>query len=201
LRFKSFTESSEEHEVSEKINLRMLDPKPLAVQPHAASPEASFSAAAGEDVDLNAKFEQEEKRERAEENQLGGWIGGAIGAVVSALIIAFVAAAFHLWVKWLSIGIGFAVAFGVRRLGHGSSKQFGVIGATWSFIGCVVAYHLAWIFVLAHEQEMPVMEFVQSVDSWSNFIIDVLGPRDFAIYVAAMAAGYKFSYNNLSDQY
>ena len=55
--------------------------------------------------------------------------------------------------------------------------------------------------VLAREQGMPVMEFIQSVESWSNFIIDVLGPRDFAIYVAAVAAGYKFSYNNLSDQY
>jgi len=32
-------------------------------------------------------------------------------------------------------------------------------------------------------------------------MIDILGPRDFAIYVAAMAAGYKFSYTNVSDQY
>lgn len=178
----------------------MLDPKPMTVQPQAAtSTEASFSA--GEDVDLSAKMEREQQRERAEENHVGGWIGGALGAILSALIIAFVAAAFHVWIKWLSIGIGFAVAVGVRRLGHGSSKQFGVIGATWAFIGCVVAYHLAWILVLAHEQDMPVMEFIRSVDSWSNFIIDVLGPRDFAIYVAAMAAGYKFSYNNLADEY
>jgi len=186
--------------VSQKINLRMLDPKPMAAQPQGtSSSEASFSA--GDDVDLNAKFEQEERRARSEENQLGGWIGGAIGAAVGALILGFIAAAFHIWIKWLSIGIGLLVAVGVRKMGHGSSKQFGVIGATWSFIGCVVAYHLAWIFVLAREQGVPVMEFIQGVDSWSSFIIDVLGPRDFAIYVAAMAAGYKFSYNNLSDEY
>jgi len=171
----------------------------MGVQARSSSPEATLSA--GDDVDLNAKFEQEEQRVRGEENHLGGWIGGALGAVVAALIIGFVAAAFHVWIRWLSIAIGFAVAIGVRRLGHGSSKQFGVIGATWSFIGCIVSYHLAWIFVLAREQGMPVMEFIQSVESWSNFIIDVLGPRDFAIYVAAVAAGYKFSYNNLSDQY
>ena len=185
--------------MSEKINLRMLDPKPMAVQPQGASTEASF--AAGDDVDLSEKMAREERRERAEENHLGGWIGGALGAMAGALILAFVAAAFHVWIKWLSIGIGFAVALGVRRLGHGSSKQFGVIGATWAFIGCVVAYHLAWIFVLAREEGVPVMEFIRGVESWSSFIIDVLGPRDFAIYVAAMAAGYKFSYNNLADEY
>ena len=186
--------------MSDKINLRMLDPKPLAIPPQqAASAEANF--APSEDSDITEKLAHEEKLSRSEENHIGGWIGGALGAIASAVIIAAIAAAFHLWLKWLSIGIGFADAFGVRKLGHGSSRQFGVIGATWAFVGCVVSYHLAWIIVLAQEQGIPVMEFIQGVESWSNFIVDVLGPRDFAIYVAAMAAGYKFSYSNLSDEY
>ena len=52
----------------------MLDPKPMGVQARSSSPEATLSA--GDDVDLNAKFEQEEQRVRGEENHLGGWIGG-----------------------------------------------------------------------------------------------------------------------------
>lgn len=189
--------------MSEKINLRMLDPIPAAPgavpPPHAVSAEASF--APEDDADISQKLDQEQRRERAQENHIGGWIGGALGAALSAIIIAVIAATCHVWIKWLSIGIGFVVALGVRKLGHGTNKQFGVIGATWAFIGCVLSYHLACIIVLAGEQGVPVLEFIQGVESWSNFIIDVLGPKDFAIYVAAMAAGYKFSYSNLADEY
>jgi hypothetical protein len=184
--------------VSEKINLRMLDTKPPVVA-QAASVEATFAPA--EDLDISQKLEREERASRAEENQLGGWIGGGIGAIAGALIIATIAAVFHVWISWLSIAIGFAVALGVRKLGHGSSRQFGIIGATWALLGCVFAYHLAWVIVLAGEEGVPIMEFVRGVESWSSFMVDILGPRDFAIYVAAMAAGYKFSYNNLSDEY
>jgi hypothetical protein len=186
--------------MSEKINLRMLDPKPLPTsEPFVGSTQSTLVHE--DDVDLTKKLEEEEQRVTAEERPMGGWIGGAIGATLSALVLAIVAAAFGVWINWFCIGIGFAVAFGVRRLGNGSSRRFGVIGATCAFIGCVVAYHLAWCIVLAHEEGVSVLDFVSEVESWSSFMIDILGPRDFAIYVAAMAAGYKFSYTNVSDQY
>jgi hypothetical protein len=184
--------------MSQKINLRMLDPKPSGAPPPVSSSEATFEP---DDQDLSEQLAQQERLERAGESQLGGWIGGALGAVAGAIILGFIAAAFNVWVKWLSIAIGFLVAFGVRRLGRGSSAQFGVIGATWSFLGCVVAYHLAWCFLLAHEEGMGVLEFIQSVESWSSFMVDILGPHDLAIYIAAMAAGYKFSYSRVSDEY
>ena len=185
--------------MSDKINLRMLDPKPGGAPPVAPSAEATFAPA--EDLDISQKLEKEEQVASLDESHAGGWIGGMIGAAVGALVLGSVAAAFSVWINWFAIGIGLCVAFGVRRLGRGTTQQFGVIGATCAFVGCVIAYHLAWLIVLAREAGIPVLEFAQSVESWSSFIIDVLGPRDFAIYVAAMAAGYKFSYNNVSDQY
>src|SRR5687767_3496005 len=159
--------------MSEKINLRMLDPKPMSARPPVSSGEASFVPA--DEPDLSEQLAQQERIERAGESQIGGWIGGALGALLGAIIISFIAAAFNVWIKWLSIAIGFLVAFGVRRLGRGSSGQFGVIGATWAFLGCVVAYHLAWCFVLAHEEGVGILEFVQSVESWSSFMVDILG--------------------------
>jgi hypothetical protein len=185
--------------MSEKINLRMLDPKPLPLTQPAVS--AQRAVLVEDDVDLTEKFEQEDRRVTAEESPIRGWIGGIVGAAASALVLAIVAATCRVWINWFCVGIGFAVAFGVRRLGNGGSRRFGVIGATCAFVGCVVAYHLAWCIVLAHEEGVSVLEFVQGVESWSSFIIDILGPRDFAIYVAAMAAGYKFSFSNVSDQY
>lgn len=184
--------------MSEKINLRMLDPKPLSAPP-VASTEATF--APGDDVDVTEKLDQQERLARAEESEAKGWLGGALGALAGAMFLGIIAATLGVWLKWLSIGIGFMVAFGVRRLGKGSSKRFGVIGATCAFVGCVIAYHLACCFVFAREQEVSVLEFVRGVESWSSFMIDVLGPRDFAIYIAAIAAGYKFSYSNLAGEY
>jgi hypothetical protein len=187
--------------MSEKINLRMLNPKSAAAPAPAPASSAEVRFAPDEDIDVSQQLDQQERMERADESQLGGWIGGGIGALAGAIVLGFIAAAFNVWIKWLSIAIGFLVAFGVRRLGKGSSQQFGVIGATWAFLGCVVAYHLAWCFVLAGEEGISVLEFVQSVESWSSFMIDILGPHDLAIYIAAMAAGYKFSYSRVSDEY
>ena len=177
----------------------MLDPKPLT--PPADLPRGESTLIVEEHVDVSEKFEQEDRRATSDERPLAGWIGGLIGAVASALVLAIVAATLRVWSGWFCIGIGFAVALGVRRLGNGGSRRFGVIGATCAFVGCVLAYHLAWCIVLAHEAGVPVLEFVQGVESWSSFMIDILGPRDFAIYVAAIAAGYKFSFSNVSDQY
>jgi hypothetical protein len=186
--------------MGQKINLRMLDPKPAAAAPppQVSTVEPNFEP---DDDDLSAKLEREQQLQRADESHVGGWIGGAIGAIVGAVVIAIIAGTTGVWINWLSIGIGFTVALGVRRLGHGSTRQFGVIGATWAFIGCIVAYHLACCIVFAREEGESVLEFIQGVESWSTFMFDVLGPRDFAIYVAAMAAGYKFSFSNLSEQY
>ena len=185
--------------MSAKINLRMLDPKPVTAP--AAISRAERTLAPSDDADVVQQLERQEQTDRAAESQIGGWIGGILGAAAGAFVVAIIAATMGVWIKWLSIGIGFTVALGVRKLGRGSSRQFGVIGATWAFVGCVVAYHLACCIVFAGEQGVPVMEFVRGVQSWSTFMADVMGPRDFAIYAAAMAAGYKFSYSNLSDEY
>ena len=185
--------------MSAKINLRMLDPKPLSAPPAISRAEAIITP--GDDADVVEQFDRQERTERADESQIGGWIGGILGAIAGAAVVGVIAATMGVWIKWLSVGIGFTVALGVRKLGRGSSRQFGVIGATWAFVGCVVAYHLACCIVFAREEGVPVMEFVRGVQNWSTFMADVLGPRDFAIYAAAMAAGYKFSYSNLSDEY
>jgi hypothetical protein len=185
--------------MSDKINLRMLDPKPLTAP--AAISRAEATLAPRDDADVVEQLDRQEQTERAHESEIGGWIGGALGAAAGALALGIIAATLGVWLKWLSIGIGFTVALGVRKLGRGSSRHFGVIGATWAFVGCVLAYHLACCILFAREQGVPVMEYVRGVQNWSTFMVDVLGPRDFAIYAAAMAAGYKFSYSNLSDEY
>jgi len=183
--------------MSEKINLRMLDPKPLVLSDPSAKAVSTLTP--DEDVDVVEKLDQAHQVDRSVESEPQAWLGGAIGALAGAAVTALVAATVGLWVS--CVGIGFAVAFGVRKLGKGSTQRFGIIGATCAFVGCVIAYHVAWVFVLAREQGVPVMEFVRSVQSWSDFVIGVLGPRDFAIYAGAMAAGYKFSYSSLSDEY
>src|SRR5688572_977045 len=165
----------------------MAEAAPLP--PVAPPTPADVAFVEAEDLDVVEKMEAESKVGRADESELKGWIGGALGALAASLVLGLTAATLGWWLKWMSIGIGFAVAFGVLRLGRGTNKRFGVIGATCAFVGCVISYHIAWCFVLAREQGVPVFEFVRAVESWKDLMVGVMGPSDFAIYAAAMAAG------------
>lgn len=186
--------------MSEEFRLRMSEAETL---PPSVPVEAKLQSTilAPEEVDVTAAFDESVKKQESHESPLKAVIGGALGALLSAFCLASLAALTGVWIRWMSIGIGFAVAFGVRWLGKGNNARFGVIGATWAFVGCILSYHFAWCIVLAQEQQIGVFEFIRGLNSVSDLMVDVLGPRDFAIYAAAMFAGYKFSYNCVADQY
>lgn len=154
-----------------------------------------------EEIDIEAGFQQQESLDAAVESPWKGCVGGALAALVCTLAAGGTAALTGYWYGFFSIGIGFVVAFGVRKLGCGNNVQFGIIGATWSLLGCLGAYHLASAIVMARMEDMSLLEFIQSIESWSGFMEQVLGPKDLVFYALAAFFGYRYSHDAVADKY
>lgn len=143
----------------------------------------------------------EEERD-PEASQLKGFIGGALGAAGAVLLFASLAALLGRWFGLMSIGIGYLVALGVRKLGKGDNALFGIIGATWALVACVVAHHLACCVVAARRAGVSVFEFIVNYPGGiSQIAAAVLGPLDFALYCVAMYVGYRVSHDCVADKY
>ena len=154
-----------------------------------------------EEVDVEAGFKQQAEIDAAEERPWRGCVGGAMAALACTLAAGGTAALTGYWYGFLSIGIGFVVAFGVRKLGRGNNVQFGIIGATWSLLGCMGAYHLASAIVMARVGGVSLLEFIRSIESWSSFMEQVLGPNDFVFHALAALFGYRYSHDAVADKY
>jgi hypothetical protein len=178
-------------------------PPPLSAEPPvpAVSSRTSGNFLSPEEVDVVAGFKEQEALEAATESHWKGFAGGALAALVCTLVAGGFSALSGRWYGFLSMGIGFAVAYAVRKLGKGNSPQFGLIGATWSLLGCLGAYHLASAIVMARADGVSLFEFISGIQSWGGFMQDVLGPKDFVFYAIAAYFGYKRSYDAVADRY
>ena len=176
-------------------------PVPQARPPQTDLPHNGGKFLAPEEVDIEEGFKKQESLEADTEKPWLGCLGGALAALAGTVVAGGFAALTGRWFGILSVGIGFAVAFGVRKLGKGNSPQFGLIGATWSLLGCLGAYHLATAIVMARVDGVSLWSFISGLESWGSFMQQVLGPKDFVFYAVAGYFGYKYSYDAVADQY
>src|SRR5437868_6300803 len=102
-----------------------------------------------EEVDIMDTYDAQKRSEASDESISGAMLGGFGAAMLCVGVAASVGALTGFWPRVFSVAIGFVVAVGVRRFGHGDDQRFGCIGAFWSLLACFVAYHIALAFVLA----------------------------------------------------
>ena len=181
-------------------------PFPATVSESSATPPGAFPPHNGrflapEEIDIQAGFRQQEALDATIESPWKGCVGGALAALACTLAAGGTAALTGYWYGFFSIGIGFVVAFGVRKLGRGNDVQFGIIGATWALLGCLGAYHLASAIVMARMEGLSLLEFIRSIESWSSFMEQVLGPNDFVFHALAALFGYRYSHDAVADKY
>lgn len=181
-------------------------PFPATVSESSATPPGAFPPhndrfLAPEEIDIQAGFRQQEALDATIESPWKGCVGGALAALACTLAAGGTAALTGYWYGFFSIGIGFVVAFGVRKLGRGNDVQFGIIGATWALLGCLGAYHLASAIVMARMEGLSLLEFIRSIESWSSFMEHVLGPKDLVFYALSAFFGYRYSHDAVADKY
>ncbi|HEU0010842.1 MAG TPA: hypothetical protein VFT34_13575 [Verrucomicrobiae bacterium] len=182
-------------------------PDPLPDAPPApptaayAAPVQSTEILSESESDIAASLDAQQREDAREESIPQAVLGGLAAAALCIVLAGGFAALTHFWHKAMSVGIGFAVAWVVKRFGRGNDIRFGLIGAFCALVACVGAYHLAWAFVLAASVDMSILDYISSIDDWGEWMTEILGPYDLFFYAVATYCGYKYSYDAVADKY
>ena len=134
-----------------------------------------------------------------EQNLPPALIGGGIAALVGAGIWAVVTVATGYQIGWMAIGVGFLVGITVRFLGKGIDPVFGIVGAAWALVGCVVGNMLAICGVMASEMDMAFTDVLTMMSP--ELMVALMGEwfsvMDLLFYGLALYEGYKLSFRQL----
>ena len=139
---------------------------------------------------------------KSEQNLTSGILGGAIGAVLGASVWAGVTGVTGYQIGWMAVGVGFLAGFGVRLLGKGIDRAFGVAGALLSLAGCGLGNLLAVCGLLSNQEGIPFFDLLSRLDleMVAELMVATFSPMDLVFYGIAMYEGYKFSFRPLSPE-
>jgi len=133
---------------------------------------------------------------KLEQNLVLGIIGGLIGCVIGAVLWATITYFTERQIGWMAVAIGFLVSLGVRILGRGISKSFGVAGAIIAFLGVVLGNFLAWIGFIAKELDLSYLEMLVNFNYSMVFELfkETFSIVDILFYSLAIYTGYMGSF-------
>lgn len=122
---------------------------------------------------------------------------GLAAAIVAAIVWAGITAATSFQIGYMSIGVGFLVAFAVRLSGHSRDPKFAYLSAILSLFGCMLGNYLAAVVVAAqhdHGGNMVSMA-LDNLDQFFPVLRDTFSGMDLVFYAIGMYFGYKYSLN------
>ena len=148
------------------------------------------------------KYALEAKLERLKEEQnltlgvVGGIIGGILGAIIWAAITYFTDTKFGL----VAIGVGFLVGCGVRLLGKGFDRVFGIAGAIIALLSVFIGNFLMAIGLLTKIVSLEYLEVLLTFDYTRTMELMTLifSPMDLLFYGFAIYEGYRFSFRKIT---
>ncbi len=160
--------------------------------------------------DTPAEYQQADARQlaimqmvaniRAHQSLPLGIAGGLIGAAIAALLWAAITAATHFQIGYMALAVGFIVGFGVRTLGRGVDRSFGIAGAVLSLLGCVAGNLGATIVALAQDAKIPVLSVVERLTPAVLWLLLKEGFQvmDLFFYGFAVYSGYRYAFRKLT---
>jgi hypothetical protein len=139
---------------------------------------------------------------RDNQNLSLGIVGGLAAAVVGALIWAVMTAVTSYQIGFMAIGVGFLVGLAVRYLGKGIDKSFGVIGALFSLLGCLLGNLLTACIIIAKSENLGLLDVVSRLTP--DVIVDIMAvtfdPIDLLFYALAVYYGYRVSFRKVTQE-
>lgn len=100
------------------------------------------------------------------------------------------------------MGIGFLVGFAVRIAGKGVTSTYGVIGAIFALLGCLLGNVLSICGFIETDGEVGylgvVLTFLTNPPALFALVRDTFSPMDLLFYGIAVYEGYKFSFRELT---
>ncbi len=128
---------------------------------------------------------------------LGLGIAAGLGAaLVGAVLWAVIAAATHLKVGFVAVGVGYLVGLAVRKAGNGHNATFGIVGLVLALLGCVVGDILRDCALVAEYTHQSISTVLGSLDPAQALRYLEIGfqPLDAVFYLIAASAGYRNSF-------
>ncbi len=139
---------------------------------------------------------------RANQNLMLGIIGGIGGAAIGATIWAIITAVTHYQIGWMAVGVGFLVGIGIRQLGRGIDKGFGVAGAALALLGCLAGNLLTICIEVSRLQGIALLELLSGLNP--EIVVGLMkvtfNPMDLLFYAIAVYEGYRFSFRRISEE-
>ncbi|NIP38504.1 MAG: hypothetical protein GWO07_06240 [Candidatus Dadabacteria bacterium] len=128
-------------------------------------------------------------------NPTAAIIGGIIGAVTGALVWTGVTIVLRQEFGVAAIAIGFITGFFVRNLGKGTTSIYGIMGALFTFLGCMVGKLFTVIYQQSRGTGISFTEALMDFDlSITIPLIEQTMQRfDYLFIATAAFTGYLFS--------
>jgi hypothetical protein len=139
---------------------------------------------------------------KQEQSIVGGIVGGAFGGLIGAVVWAAFTYFTKYQVGWLSVGVGFLVGYGVKLLGKGFDKSFGILGSVIAFVSLVFGNFLVSLGYLAKFLEISYLEMILTFKYSMTFqlLAETFSIMDILFYGIAIYEGYRFSFRTITKQ-
>lgn len=145
---------------------------------------------------LQAKLEAIKQEQDLALGILGGLIGGGIGAILWSVITY----ATEYQIGWMAVGVGFLVGFGIKLLGKGIDKIFGIVGGVISLFSVLFGNFLVSLGFLAKALEIGYIDviFGFNYSMAIELMVATFSPIDVLFYAIAVYEGYRFSFRKIT---
>lgn len=100
----------------------------------------------------------------------------------------------------MAVGVGFMVGYGVKILGRGIDRIFGITGAAIALFSVALGNFLFAIGILAEIWEVSFLAALLSFNYAMTFELMTVTftPMDIVFYLIAIYEGYRFSFRKLT---
>jgi hypothetical protein len=144
----------------------------------------------------NQNTDEELQALRSEQNLLAAVGAGFVTSIVMAILWATITVIIEYQIGYMAIAVGLAVGLAVRFMGKGIDIIFGINGAFFALLGCLLGDFFSLIGFAAIEEGLGYFEILFLVDY--SLVIDIMientDPISMLFYAIAIYEGYKFSF-------
>jgi len=140
-----------------------------------------------------AVLEAATQRRREKQNLRLGVIGGVVGALLGCILWALVTVITKHEYTALAWPVGIMAGFGVRFLGRGVDKVFGVVGMLFAIVGVALGKVVAIVALAMIQNGFPIGQVMSAMSL--NMVVTILKESfrffDLIVYAVAIYFGYR----------
>ena len=137
---------------------------------------------------------------RGEENWIAAAASALAASLIGAALWATISAITEYQIGFMALGVGALVGYAVRVAGRGTTRAFGVLGATLSLFGCLVGNVLTAAVLVG--QSAGIRPQLVLTELSPAIIVDITLATssliDLLFYAIAAYEGYRFSFRQVT---